>query len=50
MLPPDGWTDAAPAVFYRVNGATAADAVASYTDPNPAPGKKFYRIVRSYAP
>ena len=49
-LAPGGWTDAAPAVLYRVNGATAADAPASYTDFNPAPGRKFYRIVRSFAP
>ena len=49
-LAPGGWTDATAAVLYRVNGATAGDAAASYTDVSPAPGKKFYRIVRSYAP
>ncbi len=45
-----GWTDATTAVLYRVNGATVNDATASFTDAAPAPGKKFYRIVRSYAP
>jgi hypothetical protein len=45
-----GWTDAATAVLYRDNGAIAGDPAATYTDPAPLPGRKFYRIVRSFAP
>jgi len=45
-----GWTDAAPAVLYRDNGAIAGNPAASFTDSAPLPGKKFYRVVRSYSP
>lgn len=44
------WTDATAAVLFRVNAAITGDPAATYTDANPAPGKKFYRIVRSFAP
>ena len=44
------WTDATTAVLYRDNGAIAGNAAATYTDAAPAPGQKFYRVVRSYAP
>ena len=44
------WADATTAVLYRDNGAIAGNPAATYTDASPQPGKKFYRIVRSYAP
>ena len=44
------WTDATAASLYRNNAALTGDPPASYTDANPAPGRKFYRIVRSFAP
>jgi hypothetical protein len=49
-LGPGGWTDATTAVLYRDNGAITGNPAGSYTDPAPLPGRKFYRVVRSYAP
>lgn len=47
---PAGWTDAAPAALYRGNGAIAGDPSGEWIDPSPAPGRKFYRVVRSHLP
>jgi hypothetical protein len=49
-LGPGGWTDAGTAVLYPVNGAIAGNPAAEWIDTSPAPGKKYYRIVRSAAP
>ncbi len=44
------WTDATSFAISYTNGALAGDTSGSYTDTNPGPGKKFYRIVRAPAP
>jgi hypothetical protein len=49
-LGPGGWTDAGPAVLHRVNGAIAGNPAAEWVDTSPAPGKKYYRVVRTTAP
>lgn len=45
-----GWTDATSAVLYRDNAAVPGDPVATYTDPSPSVGRKFYRVIHSAAP
>jgi hypothetical protein len=44
------WDDATPFVLFRDNAAVAGDPAATFTDKNPAPGKKFYRIARTFSP
>jgi hypothetical protein len=44
---PGDWTDATTAVLFRENAAITGDPAGTYTDNNPAPGKKFYPVVRS---
>lgn len=44
------WTDATPFAFYPVNGAITGNPAAEWVDLSPAPGRKFYRIVRSHSP
>jgi hypothetical protein len=47
---PDGWSDATVAALYRDNDAIAGNPAATYTDFSPEPGRKFYRVVRSFPP
>lgn len=49
-LGPGGWSDATTAVLYRDNGAIAGNPAAEWVDTSPSPSRKFYRIIRSYAP